>query len=210
LVCPPCRCATICRRWATRCSRCTTLRRSRKKVSARHSGAQAKISSIALTNGYRYLYANSDLTGGSSGSALFDTAGRIIGIAGHCVNGFLSITEVLADLAATPAASVKRDVMLVLDRSGSMSMGAGTGRTKIQEARDAASLFVRLIRSGVGDRIDERGLLRGVDRSKRLIQGCCGAEGRQPGDALPDLLTTKAHTHFMRDCDLRRYLRGNT
>lgn len=43
--------------------------------------------------------------------------------------------------------------MLVLDRSGSMSMGAGTGRTKIQEARDAASLFVQLIRSGVGDRI---------------------------------------------------------
>jgi hypothetical protein len=127
-----------------------------KKVSARHTGAQAKISKIELSNGFRYLFANCDLTGGSSGSALFDMSGRVIGIAdiaGHCANGFLSITEVLADLASTPPLALKRDVMLVLDRSGSMSMDAGTGRTKIEEARDAASLFVQLIRSGAGDRI---------------------------------------------------------
>jgi hypothetical protein len=127
-----------------------------KKVSARHTGAQARISKIDFSNGYRYLFANCDLTGGSSGSALFDMAGRIIGIAdiaGHCSNGFLSITEVLKDLAATPPLAIKRDVMLVMDRSGSMSMDAGTGRTKIEEARDAASLFVQLIRSGAGDRI---------------------------------------------------------
>ena len=127
-----------------------------KKVSARHTGTQAKISSIGLSNGFRYLFANCDLTGGSSGSALFDMSGKIIGIAdvaGHCANGFLSITEVLKDLAATPPLAIKRDVMLVMDRSGSMSMDAGTGRSKIEEARDAASLFVQLIRSGAGDKI---------------------------------------------------------
>lgn len=127
-----------------------------KKVSAWHTGAQAKISSIATSNGFLYLFANCDLTGGSSGSALFDLSGRIIGIAdiaGHCANGFLSITEVLKDLASTPPLAIKRDVMLVMDRSGSMSADAGTGRTKIEEARDAASLFVQLIRSGAGDKI---------------------------------------------------------
>jgi len=66
--------------------------------------------------------------------------------AGHCVNGYLSITEVQRDIAATPPLAIKRDVMMVLDRSGSMSMDAGTGHTKIEEARDATSLFVQLIR----------------------------------------------------------------
>jgi hypothetical protein len=129
-----------------------------KKVSARHTGPQATISKIdtSTTNGFLYLFANCDLTGGSSGSALFDMAGNIIGIAdiaGKCENGFLSITEVLKDLAATPPLAIKRDVMLIIDRSGSMSMDAGTGRSKIDEARDAASLFVQLIRTGAGDRI---------------------------------------------------------
>lgn len=127
-----------------------------KKVSARHSGPQATISSIASPNGFLFLFADCDLTGGSSGSALFDMSGRIVGIAdisGHCANGYLSVTEVLRDIASTPPLALKRDVMMVLDRSGSMSMDAGTGRSKIEEARDAASLFVQLIRSGAGDRI---------------------------------------------------------
>jgi hypothetical protein len=126
-----------------------------KKVSAQHSGPQATISNITSTSP-RYIYTDTDLSGGSSGSALFDTSGRILGIAdisGHCANGFLSVTEVLTDIAATPPLPVKRDVMMVFDRSGSMSMDAGTGRTKVVEARDAASLFVQLIRAGAGDRI---------------------------------------------------------
>jgi hypothetical protein len=126
-----------------------------KKVSSRHTGPQSTISSIVSEGGFNFLFANTDLTGGSSGSALFDMSGRIIGIAdvaGHCANGFLSVTEVLRDIASQPPA-IKRDVMMVLDRSGSMSMDAGTGRTKIEEARDAASLFVQLIRAGGGDQI---------------------------------------------------------
>ncbi|MEP6892188.1 MAG: trypsin-like peptidase domain-containing protein [Gaiellaceae bacterium] len=127
-----------------------------KKVSPRGGGTLAKISSVSANNGFTYLFANTDLTGGSSGSALFDMSGKVIGIAdiaGGCANGFLSITEVLRDIAATPPSVVKRDVMMVLDRSGSMSLPAGTGRTKIEEARDAAALFVELIRVGAGDKI---------------------------------------------------------
>jgi hypothetical protein len=127
-----------------------------KKVSPSRAGTQAQISSIRDSLGFKYLFANTDLAGGSSGSALFDMAGRVIGVAdmaGMCSNGFLSITEVLKDIASTPPSAIKRDVMLVLDRSGSMSTPAGTGRTKIAEAHEAASLFVRLIRSAGGDRI---------------------------------------------------------
>lgn len=127
-----------------------------KKVSAKHAGPQATISSIVPQNGIMFLFADCDLTGGSSGSALFDMSGKIIGIAdiaGHCANGYLSVTEVLRDIASQPQLGIKRDVMMVLDRSGSMSMDAGTGQSKMEEARDAASLFVQLIRSSAGDRI---------------------------------------------------------
>jgi len=85
-------------------------------------------------------------------------SGRVIGVAdvsGHCANGYLSVADVLRDIAATPQLATNRDVMLVLDRSGSMSLddGTGTGTSKILAARDAASLFVQLIRSGAGDKI---------------------------------------------------------
>ena len=126
-----------------------------KKVSAKHTGTQSTLSSVGLEGSAIFLRANCDLTGGSSGSALFDMSGRIIGIAdvsGACANGYLSVTEVLKDLAGLPPGP-KRDVMMVFDRSGSMAMDAGTGRTKIVEARDAASLFVQLIRAGQGDQI---------------------------------------------------------
>jgi hypothetical protein len=60
--------------------------------------------------------------------------------------------SVLADIAATPAPSPDQDVMLVIDRSGSMSGDAGTGQSKMEEAKDAASLFVQLIEANVGHR----------------------------------------------------------
>ncbi|MGB8401752.1 vWA domain-containing protein, partial [Bradyrhizobium sp.] len=41
---------------------------------------------------------------------------------------------------------------LVFDRSGSMSMDDGTGRSKIEAARDAVSLFVQLVKAGTGNR----------------------------------------------------------
>lgn len=138
-----------------------------KKVSANPDSSWATISDLGVNSGlsnYIYLRANTDLTGGSSGSSLFDNSGRIIGIAdidttrksgfpGACGNGILSITEVLKDLATSLPPTPTTDVMMVFDKSGSMSLAAGTGRTKIEEARDAASLFVQLIRAGAGHRI---------------------------------------------------------
>ena len=43
--------------------------------------------------------------------------------------------------------------MLVFDRSGSMSLSDGAGRTRIESARDALSLFVQLVRASVGNRL---------------------------------------------------------
>ena len=44
--------------------------------------------------------------------------------------------------------------MIVFDRSGSMGSSAPPiGRSKLQEAQDAASLFVQLVREGAGDRL---------------------------------------------------------
>jgi hypothetical protein len=102
------------------------------------------------------------VSGGSSGSGLFDTAGRIVGVlsrgdpCGHTGAPtdlvYCPTRNIIQDTAPTPPPPITRDVMLVFDRSGSMSMDDGTGRKKIEAARDAVSLFVQLVRAGTGNR----------------------------------------------------------
>lgn len=105
-----------------------------------------------------------DVSGGSSGSGLFDTAGRIVGVLSRgnpCgVGGFQTsdlaycpTKNIIEDTFPAPPPPVERDVMLVFDRSGSMSMDDGTGRTKLDAARDAVSLFVQLVRAATGNRL---------------------------------------------------------
>ena len=96
-----------------------------------------------------------DVSGGSSGSGLFDTQGRIVGVLSNgppCALSYFPTATILPDLNA-PEPEATRDVMIVFDRSGSMSLDAGTGKTKIEEARDAASLFVQLVRASTGNRV---------------------------------------------------------
>jgi hypothetical protein len=99
-----------------------------------------------------------DYAGGSSGSALFDVDGKLVG--GPLSNGsgcsvtYAPIASIKAALANPPPPAVPLDVMIVFDRSGSMSSSAPpAGRTKLREAQDAASLFVQLVREGAGDRL---------------------------------------------------------
>jgi hypothetical protein len=95
-----------------------------------------------------------DISGGSSGSGLFDTSGRIVGVlAGSvaCNLGYFPTATMLLDIA-TPT-PITRDVMLVFDRSGSMSLPGTSGLAKIDEAHAAASLFVQLVRAGTGNRV---------------------------------------------------------
>jgi hypothetical protein len=99
-----------------------------------------------------------DYAGGSSGSALFDIDGKLVGgplsSGSGCGVTYAPIASIKAALANPPPPAVPLDVMIVFDRSGSMSSSAPpVGRSKLQEAQDAASLFVQLVREGAGDRL---------------------------------------------------------
>lgn len=99
-----------------------------------------------------------DFAGGSSGSALFDSSGRVIGgplcCGGGCSVSFVSVESIVDAIENPPVPDNPLDVMVVFDRSGSMGDTAPpAGRTKLEEAQDAASLFTQLIREGGGDRL---------------------------------------------------------
>lgn len=126
-----------------------------KKLSVPHPGFSSVVSSAAMGI---TVPTNFHVSGGSSGSGLFDTAGRIVGVLSNgdpCNGGHLlyfPTATVMTDLVPVPPPPVTRDVMVVFDRSGSMSLDDGTGRPKIDAARDAVSLFVQLVKSSVGNR----------------------------------------------------------
>lgn len=127
------------------------------------NGTVKKLQSGTLPSGDVHNVTDFDYGGGSSGSALFDAAGRVIGAAlstgdrgpNACRVAYSRATDVLAALANPPAPPTPLDIMIVVDRSGSMGLPgtSGTGRTKMDEAKDAASLFVQLVRLNAGDRI---------------------------------------------------------
>lgn len=99
-----------------------------------------------------------DYAGGSSGSSIFDTAGRVIGgplsNGGACTATYTSASTVLNDLASPRPPDSPLDVVLVLDRSGSMRQEAPPeGRTKLREVQSATAMFVRLVREAAGDRL---------------------------------------------------------
>ena len=123
-----------------------------KKLSVPHlSGFQRVISS-----GAGGINVNLDVSGGSSGSGLFDTAGRITGVLSNgsrCSLSYFPTASVLKDIAPAPPVPVTRDVMVVFDRSGSMSQNDAAGRAKIDAARDALSLFVQLVSANTGNRL---------------------------------------------------------
>jgi hypothetical protein len=86
-------------------------------------------------------------------------AGRIVGVLSFgapCAGSPLSYyptASFLTQVAPAPPPPISRDVMLVIDRSGSMNEGDGTGRRKIDAAKDAVSLFVQLVRAGTGNKV---------------------------------------------------------
>jgi hypothetical protein len=102
---------------------------------------------------------NFHVSGGSSGSCLFDMAGRCVGVLslGSPCSGFnlryFPTASMLTDFAPTLPDPVTKDVMVVFDRSGSMFEKDSTGRAKIEVARDAVSLFIQLVRANVGNRV---------------------------------------------------------
>ncbi|MEO5662698.1 MAG: vWA domain-containing protein [Nocardioides sp.] len=128
-----------------------------KKISPNANASwEGTVLSIQPNGPAMYIQVSLDVSGGSSGSGLFDMQGRYLGTlsSGTAGNlGYCSSVSILDDIAA-PAIPPERSVVLVMDRSGSMSQPALHGtRTKLQEARDAASLFVQLLRANSGNRV---------------------------------------------------------
>lgn len=135
------------------------------------NGAVKKLSiprppfSTVQSSGATFIAVPSDfhVSGGSSGSGLFDAAGRIVGVLSQgdpCGNAgpatalrYFPTATYLTDTVPAPPPPITRDVMVVFDRSGSMSEDDGLGRTKIEAARDAVSLFVQLVQAGTGNRV---------------------------------------------------------
>jgi von Willebrand factor type A domain/Trypsin-like peptidase domain len=130
-----------------------------KKLSVPHPGFATVLSSNA---GAVNVPSTFHVAGGTSGSGLFDTAGRIVGVCSTgdpCGRtgpafpvGYYPTASIASLIAPTPPPPVTRDVMVVFDRSGSMSQLDQVGRVKIEAARDAVSLFVQLVKSSVGNR----------------------------------------------------------
>lgn len=109
-----------------------------------------------------------DYAGGSSGSALFDSSGQLVGgplsQGGGCSVTYASAVAIKAALANPPAPPAPIDVMVVFDHSGSMASSAPPiGRSKLAEAQDAAALFVQLVREGQGDRMGLVGFSTAAD-----------------------------------------------
>ncbi|MDX6584458.1 MAG: hypothetical protein QOI10_3642, partial [Solirubrobacterales bacterium] len=116
-----------------------------KRLSASHAAFKTVIS-----GDFNAVVADLDVASGSIGAGLFDASGRIAGVMSTgtpCNIAFYPTAGALADIGNPQDDPSGRDVMIVFDRSGSMSLDAGTGRTKIEEARDAASLFIQLLQS---------------------------------------------------------------
>lgn len=132
-----------------------------------HPNGAVKKLSLPVAEGFSSVKASSagavtvpkglHVSGGSSGSGLFDMAGRIVGVLSNgdpcCNYGCLDLiyfptASIIAATVPAPPPPVTRDVMVVFDRSGSMAEDDGSGRTKIEAARDAAALFYQLIRTG--------------------------------------------------------------
>jgi hypothetical protein len=105
------------------------------------------------TTGIR-IGVNLDVAGGSSGSGLFDLSGRLLGVLSNgagCGVSYSSGALMLDDPIDIPDPPAERAVMLVIDRSGSMSEPAAGGGVKIDEARDAAELFISVMRASLGN-----------------------------------------------------------
>ena len=119
-----------------------------KKVSPSATGLQPIMSFGSMIN------VDLDVAGGSSGSGLFDASGNIVGVLANgsaCALSYSAMKTMMSDPVVVPNPPTQRAVMMVFDRSGSMSESAGGGKIKLKEARAAAELFISMVRT-IGNR----------------------------------------------------------
>jgi hypothetical protein len=118
-----------------------------KKISRKPADPSCQVLGVTASS---LTYA-CDSDNGSSGSPVLDSLGRIVAVNdwvfGACNNRGQGSAAILQDFI-DPVPPVKDlDVMLVLDRSGSMTLPGLSGDSKMTEAKRAAALFLDLIRT---------------------------------------------------------------
>ena len=106
-----------------------------KKISRYPIDPNCKVLPIPPTDPGGRVYFNCDIDNGSSGSSIFDSAGRIVANLSQWEWGTSSLA-MIADIAEAPAPAKDVDVVLVFDKSGSMSLpGFGTSRDKTRASQ---------------------------------------------------------------------------
>jgi von Willebrand factor type A domain/Trypsin-like peptidase domain len=124
-----------------------------KKVSRYPIDPNCKALPLPPTDPGGRVYFNCDIDNGSSGSSIFDSAGRIVANLSQWEWG-TSSPAMIKDIAEAPTPPKDVDVVLVFDRSGSMTLpGFGTSETKLDQAKRAAELFVSLLRTDKTHRV---------------------------------------------------------
>jgi von Willebrand factor type A domain/Trypsin-like peptidase domain len=113
-----------------------------KKISRYPNDSTCDVQSVSPS----YLECSCSVDFGSSGSSIFDAQGRIVANLSS-FNGGASAAAIQADLQSPPPVTDHLDTVMVLDRSGSMALPGTTGSSKMNEAKQAAALFVSLLRA---------------------------------------------------------------
>ncbi len=119
-----------------------------KKVSSWLNDTNCMVKEVHPT----YVTWDCSVDNGSSGSSVFDSAGRIVAN----VTTFGAATSSVAiweDVRTEPPPTRDVDVVVVLDRSGSMGLPGRSGAPKMDEAKQAAAMFVSLLTAAASNRV---------------------------------------------------------
>ena len=119
-------------------------RASTKKISRE---AEDSNCDVGAGSNEEITYFECDVDNGSSGASIFDSNGEVVANLGFWDSG-PSIILLTQEFLTEPPPPKDVDVMMVFDRSGSMSLAGLSGMSKLQEAQQAASLFVDLLDTG--------------------------------------------------------------
>ena len=148
-----------------------------KKISRQPADPSCEV--LGFTDGGTRVNYACDSDNGSSGSPVLDMNKQIVAVNdwvfGPFNNRGQAATSIVQDMTTPPPPAKDVDVMLVLDRSGSMSLTGLSGDTKMTEAKRAAALFLDLVRTDRTHRAGVVSFSHTVSLDAALAQATAGS-----------------------------------